>query len=82
MPLFLVPAAAQATKDSKNEKYIQFWKVFGKNIKLGVIEDSSNRTKLSKVNTPARMQLVACCCTPLMSSLFVCRCLSVVLFCC
>ncbi len=39
----------QTSKDAKNEKYLQFWKVFGKNIKLGVIEDSSNRTKLSKV---------------------------------
>lgn len=39
---------AQAAK----AKYTEFWKVFGKNIKLGVIEDSSNRTKLSKVSRP------------------------------
>lgn len=43
-------AAAEDKKDDKKEdKYIEFWKVFGKNIKLGVIEDSSNRTKLSKL---------------------------------
>merc|ERR1711939_1103087 len=28
---------------------MEFWKEFGKNIKLGLIEDSSNRTKLSKL---------------------------------
>jgi heat shock protein beta len=37
-------------KDFKdNEKYIKFWKEFGKNIKLGVIEDLSNKTRLSKL---------------------------------
>merc|ERR1711959_606400 len=37
-------------KDKKKEdKYMEFWKEFGKNIKLGLIEDSSNRTKLSKL---------------------------------
>lgn len=40
---------AEEAKPAKSEKYAQFWKLFGKNIKLGVIEDSSNRTKLSKV---------------------------------
>ena len=37
--------------DDKDEEsaYIKFWKQFGKNIKLGLIEDSSNRTKLSKL---------------------------------
>merc|ERR1719473_2255883 len=33
----------------KVDKYMEFWKEFGKNIKLGLIEDSSNRTKLSKL---------------------------------
>jgi len=32
-----------------DDKYMEFWKEFGKNIKLGLIEDSSNRTKLSKL---------------------------------
>lgn len=31
------------------DKYETFWKSFGKNIKLGVIEDSSNRNKLAKL---------------------------------
>ena len=29
----------------KVNKYLQFWKEFGKNIKLGVIEDESNKTR-------------------------------------
>ena len=35
--------------DDEDSEYDQFWKAFGKNIKLGLIEDSSNRTKLSKL---------------------------------
>merc|ERR1712093_613922 len=31
------------------DDYLKFWESFGKNIKLGLIEDSSNRTKLSKL---------------------------------
>lgn len=30
-------------------KYPRFWKHFGKNIKLGIIEDASNRNKLAKL---------------------------------
>jgi len=33
----------------KTDPYIAFWEQFGKNIKLGLVEDSSNRTKLSKL---------------------------------
>lgn len=33
----------------KPMKYSTFWKHFGKNIKLGVIEDASNRNKLAKL---------------------------------
>mmetsp|Transcript_21676 Transcript_21676/g.15964 ORF Transcript_21676/g.15964 Transcript_21676/m.15964 type:complete len:409 (-) Transcript_21676:32-1258(-) len=33
----------------EEDAYIKFWNEFGKNIKLGVIEDSSNRSKLAKL---------------------------------
>lgn len=36
--------AAEGSND-----YDKFWEQFGKNIKLGIIEDASNRTKLSKL---------------------------------
>merc|ERR1719473_1005216 len=39
----------EAAKEEPKDEYIEFWKQFGKNIKLGLIEDSSNRTKLSKL---------------------------------
>ena len=36
-------------EDDGPNKYEIFWNHFGKNIKLGVIEDSSNRAKLAKL---------------------------------
>jgi len=36
-------------KKPEEDKYTKFWKSFGKNIKLGVIEDPSNRSKLAKL---------------------------------
>ncbi len=36
-------------KKDEEDKYEKFWKNFGKNIKLGVIEDASNRSKLAKL---------------------------------
>merc|ERR1712137_754956 len=36
-------------KKEKKDKYMKFWKEFGKDIKLGVIEDSANRSKLAKL---------------------------------
>jgi heat shock protein beta len=54
-------AEAEAKKDAEeaeeedddalsvNEKYNQFWEQFGKNIKLGIMEDAGNRAKLVKL---------------------------------
>lgn len=42
-------AEAEQRKKEKKDKYREFWKEFGKNIKLGIIEDSSNRPKLAKI---------------------------------
>lgn len=36
-------------EEEKSMKYSEFWKHYGKNIKLGVIEDASNRNKLAKL---------------------------------
>ena len=36
-------------EDDGEDKYLKFWKSFGKNIKLGVIEDTANRNKLAKL---------------------------------
>jgi heat shock protein beta len=36
-------------EEEAEDKYATFWKHFGKNIKLGVIEDASNRNKLAKL---------------------------------
>ena len=38
----------ETEKKDEEDKYAKFWKNFGKNIKLGVIEDASNRSKLAK----------------------------------
>ena len=35
--------------DEKKGQYIKFWKDFGKSIKLGIIEDASNRNRLAKL---------------------------------
>eukprot|EP00958_Prasinococcus_capsulatus_P029189 scaffold7377_cov389-Prasinococcus_capsulatus_cf.AAC.37 len=36
-------------EDEGEDKYAEFWKNYGKSIKLGIIEDSSNRTRLAKL---------------------------------
>lgn len=35
--------------EPKNDKYIKFWNEFGKSIKMGVMEDTPNRSKLAKL---------------------------------
>ena len=42
-------ADEEKSDDESEDKYTKFWKAFGKNIKLGVIEDASNRSKLAKL---------------------------------
>eukprot|EP00249_Psilotum_nudum_P019529 c27299_g1_i1 orf=123-2651(+) len=36
-------------QDENKGKYAQFWKEFGKSIKLGIIEDATNRNRLAKL---------------------------------
>jgi heat shock protein beta len=42
-------AAAETKKKEAAEKYNAFFKEFGKNIKLGIIEDASNRNRLAEL---------------------------------
>jgi len=37
-------------KHKRAEKYRTFWKEFGKNLKLGIIEDATNRNKLAQLS--------------------------------
>ncbi|XP_059167594.1 endoplasmin-like [Physella acuta] len=45
----LVRKALDMIKKIDKEQYEKFWKEFSTNIKLGVIEDTSNRTRLAKL---------------------------------
>lgn len=38
-----------ADKFEDSEKYIKFWEQYGKSIKMGVVEDTSNKSKLAKL---------------------------------
>jgi len=40
---------AEAEETDEEGKYVKFWKAFGKYIKMGLIEDAANRTRLSKL---------------------------------
>ncbi|XP_031493628.1 endoplasmin homolog [Nymphaea colorata] len=42
-------AAADSENNDKKGQYAKFWKEFGKSIKLGIIEDASNRNRLAKL---------------------------------
>lgn len=37
------------SEDEAESKYTKFWKAFGKYIKMGLIEDAANRTRLAKL---------------------------------
>ncbi|CAF0825736.1 unnamed protein product [Rotaria sordida] len=45
----LVRKALDMLKKISSDDYTTFWKEYGTNIKLGVIEDSANRTRLAKL---------------------------------
>ena len=45
----LVRKALDMLKKISADDYVSFWKEYGTNIKLGVIEDSANRTRLAKL---------------------------------
>merc|ERR1719172_561497 len=36
-------------EEEEESKYTKFWKAFGKYIKMGLIEDAANRTRLAKL---------------------------------
>ncbi|KAL9330433.1 hypothetical protein ACSQ67_000043 [Phaseolus vulgaris] len=40
---------ASSDKDEKKGQYVKFWNEFGKSIKLGIIEDATNRNRLAKL---------------------------------
>merc|ERR1712070_1294153 len=40
---------AEDVEDEDEDPYLKFWEAFGKNIKLGIIEDAPNRSKLQKL---------------------------------
>jgi len=43
-------AEKEKKKQEREKNYLKFWKEFGKNIKLGIIEDPANRSKLAKLS--------------------------------
>ena len=50
----LVRKALDMIKKMEEEEFEKFWKEYSTNIKLGVIEDSSNRNRLAKILRLAR----------------------------
>lgn len=52
MDFLLLGADAEKSVDEDDEKkgqYTKFWNEFGKSIKLGIIEDATNRNRLAKL---------------------------------
>jgi len=44
-----VEKSDEEDEDDESGKYAEFWKAFGKYIKMGLIEDTANRTRLAKL---------------------------------
>jgi len=42
-------SSAPAEEGEDHSPYIKFWKTFGKSVKMGVVEDGGNRSKLAKL---------------------------------
>uniref|UniRef100_A0A7S4F8G9 Histidine kinase/HSP90-like ATPase domain-containing protein n=2 Tax=Chrysotila carterae TaxID=13221 RepID=A0A7S4F8G9_CHRCT len=51
---------SEVDKEDGESKYDQFWKSFGKYIKMGLIEDAANRTRLAKLLRYATSKSGAC----------------------
>merc|ERR1740122_591474 len=45
----LVRLAASSIKKIDSDKYMDFWKEYSTNVKLGMIDDAANRTRLAKL---------------------------------
>ena len=46
---WLTDVEKSGENDEKKGQYTKFWNEFGKSIKLGIIEDASNRNRLAKL---------------------------------
>jgi len=51
---------ASSDNDEKKGQYVKFWNEFGKSIKLGIIEDATNRNRLAKLLRFERYITSAC----------------------
>lgn len=46
---YIADVEKSSDDDEKKGQYAKFWNEFGKSIKLGIIEDASNRNRLAKL---------------------------------
>ena len=49
LAIFIADAEKSSDDDENKGQYAKFWNEFGKSIKLGIIEDASNRNRLAKL---------------------------------
>lgn len=47
--MLMEPDVEKSGDDEKRGQYAKFWNEFGKSIKLGIIEDATNRNRLAKL---------------------------------